>query len=256
MSQWDYIWMGLVMGAGSFGHCLGMCGAFPLHLAAGRGVLGNLARQLPWHAGRIVTYVFLGALAGYLGGIIGSPERPWIQKGLTWLAGGAMILAGLAMLGLWPRRAARAADSQAAADRDMAARGDGLFASLFRQLFARPTPSGALVLGLACGFLPCGIVWTALALSIKTSSVPAGMATMAALGVGTVWSLLVLGLTGGLARQALRRWATAVAGAILIIMGAATVLRGSGLLGAALPHGQGHPASATTTQASAHPCCN
>jgi sulfite exporter TauE/SafE len=249
VSQWDYIWIGLVVGAGSFGHCLGMCGAFPLHMAAGRGVWANLARQLPWHAGRIVTYVFLGALAGYFGGVIGAPERPWVQRGLTWIAGAAMVLAGLAMLGLLPRRVKAWRPG----------RGEGLFPLVFRQLFARPTPAGAMVLGLACGFLPCGIVWAAVAMSAGSRSVPTGMATMAALGVGTVWSLLILGLTGGLMRQALRRWGTLVAGVILIVMGAATVLRGSGVLKEILPHGPmpaaTSPSGATSVPATEPECC-
>ena len=54
----------MAAGAAAFAHCLGMCGALALHLSAGAERWSALGRQLCWHAGRIVTYTFLGSLAG------------------------------------------------------------------------------------------------------------------------------------------------------------------------------------------------
>jgi hypothetical protein len=53
------------------------------------------------------------------------------------------------------------------------------------------------------------------------------MATMAAMGAGTVWSLLLLGMTGHAVKLRLRRWAPAIGGMVVVVLGLTTVLRGT-----------------------------
>jgi len=179
-----------------------------------------------------------------------------------------MILMGAGVLGILPYRG-----------RGLIG-GEGLLASVFRQFFQRPTPAAALVLGAATGFLPCPIVLAFLALAVHSGSVVTGMAVMAGLGVGTAWSLLVLGLTGQLLTIRLRRWGGAIGGSVLVLLGIATVLRGTEtfhyLLGcppavhqrasaaakgaAQEPASQSQPASATDSSSSPPPpagkgCC-
>ena len=193
----------LVTAALSFPHCLGMCGAFPLHLS---GSERPFSRQLCWHAGRIVTYVFLGFL--FSGRVV-----PAAQNVLAVALGLVMVVMGLLLMGALPSRF-RAGET-----------GEGFFASFIRQIFRAPTGAGALTLGLATGFLPCPIVLGFLAFSAQSGSVLTGMAVMAAVGVGTVWSLLVLGLTGSLFSARLRRWGAVASGVVLVLLGAATALR-------------------------------
>jgi len=238
-----YVGLGLAGGALAFAHCLGMCGGFALHLSRAPSRWGMLARQLLWHAGKTFTYVFLGAMAGFVGGLAGAASAmPWVQKALAYAAGAAMVLMGLAILGFLPRRV-KAASAPSSAS---VGEGEGVLSSLFRQFFREPTPAGALVLGLATGFLPCPIVVGFLALSAQSGSVATGMATMAAMGVGTVWSLLLLGLSGHVLTLRVRRRGAAVAGALLIFLGAATALRGTEtfhhLLGCPRVPGQAAPA--------------
>jgi hypothetical protein len=95
------------------------------------------------------------------------------------------------------------------------------------EFFRHPTPAGAAVAGAATGFLPCPVVLAFLAMSVQAGSAPAGMAIMAAMGVGTVWSLLVLGMTGQMLRARLRRWGPVVGGMVVIVLGVTTVLRGT-----------------------------
>ena len=85
--------LGLVSGL----HCLQMCG--PIALVVGAGA----AAALLYNAGRIVTYTFLGAVAG-----LGGPTALMLARAATAtaiFAGAAMIVAGLLMIGLLPRRA-------------------------------------------------------------------------------------------------------------------------------------------------------
>ena len=230
------LWIAFVAGASAFAHCLGMCGPFALHLSRGPSRPAVLGNQLLWHTGRITTYVFLGALAGGLGNVIlRALSASWAPKALAWSAGGVMILMGLALLGLRPRLRPAGA-------------GGGLFAGLAGQLMGPPRPAAALVLGLATGLLPCPIVLAGLALAVQAGSVPAGMALMAALGAGTLWSLLLLGLAGQTVVAGLRRWGAPLAGAIVLLMGVATVLRGT----EGFHHLLGCPAPAQTAPA---PCC-
>jgi uncharacterized protein len=215
----DVICIAFIGGAASFAHCLGMCGGFALHLAAGPSKAAMLARQLLWHFGRITTYVFLGALAGFLGNRISLAQWPWVRDLPGYLAGAVMIVMGLALLGLlpWRRTGARNAD-------------EGVLASAFRHFFGLPTPLSALALGLANGFLPCPITLAFLALAAQSGSVLMGMATMAAMGVGTVWSLLVLGMGGHMFKTHLRRWGAVVIGIALVLLGSWTILRKTGVL--------------------------
>jgi sulfite exporter TauE/SafE len=91
-----------------------------------------------------------------------------------------------------------------------------------------------------------------LALSVQSGSVAVGMAVMAAMGAGTVWSLLVLGVTGHMVTLRLRRWGTAVAAAVLILLGVATALRGTEALHRVL----GCPPAPVAAEPAAPPCCH
>jgi sulfite exporter TauE/SafE len=210
------IWLALVGGAAAFAHCLGMCGGFALHLGQGATPRGVLARQMLWHAGRTTTYVFLGAIAGFLGGGFAAAwNYAWLQEVLAYVAGGIMIVMGLVTLGLAPTWRRREAD------------GGGLLASVLGRLVGRPSPGAALAMGLATGLMPCPIVLAFLASAVAGRSVLMGMGTMAALGVGTIWSLLILGLTGHMLTARMRRWGMIVAAATIILLGVATVMRGT-----------------------------
>ena len=211
----EFVWMALLGGAAAFPHCLGMCGGFALHLSAGDNKVTVLVRQILWHAGKITTYVFLGALAGFFGAMVSLARWPAVKDIPGYLAGAIMVLMGLFVLGLFPTRKGRTGGAE----------DDGLFTSLFGQFFQKPSPLSALVLGLATGFLPCPITLGFLALAAGSGSVLLGMGVMAAMGLGTVWSLLVLGMTGHMFRAKWKRWGAVLVGILLVLMGTWTILR-------------------------------
>ncbi len=211
----EYLWLPLVGGAAAFPHCLGMCGGFALYLSSGESKAAVLFRQACWHAGRITTYAFLGALAGALGGLVSLAKWPAVKDVPGYLAGAVMVIMGLFVLGLFPSRGKRS-DS---------ADGDGLFTSLLRQFFQKPSPLSALCLGLATGFLPCPITVSFLALSAERGGPLLGIGIMVAMGLGTVWSLLVLGMTGHMFRAKWKQRGAVLVGIILVLMGTWTILR-------------------------------
>lgn len=234
-----YIWMALVGGAVAFPHCLGMCGGFALHLAGGEGRWATLARQVCWHLGRTLTYVFLGALAGFLGHSVNLSQWPVLKALPGYAAGTLMIIMGVLVLGVWPR-AARAAGG-----------GAGIISFLFGQFLRKPTATWALVLGLANGFLPCPITLAFLAVAAQTASVPTSMLLMAAMGVGTMWSLLVLGLTGHAVKVQWKRRGAVAVGVLLVLLGSWTILRKAG----ALPPLPGMDAPALGAPGPSSDCC-
>jgi len=216
---WSHFAVGLAGGALAFVHCSGMCGGFALHLARGGAFAQALGRQLFWHVGKTCTYVFLGALAGFGGSrldvLLGVS---WAARLLAVAAGAAMVLAGLTLLGMVPRRRPAAGSSP------------GWWATLYGGLFEHPAPVAALGLGVATGFLPCPIVLAFLAYAARSASVPAGMATLAGLGVGTMWALLLVGLTGHALGHRLRRPGAVAGGVVLVALGLVTALRGTEVL--------------------------
>ncbi len=221
----QYVWAGLAGGAAAFAHCLG-CGGFALHVSEGGSGRAALGPELS-DAGKTATYVALGAgrvrrrrgrLAGGLAGA---------QKVLACPAGAIMVLMGARLIGLLPGRRADVVG---------------------RPLRGRVPPvlraadsAGRVRVGLMTGLLPCPVVFGFLALSLQSGSVLTGMATMAAMGAGTVWSLLLLGMTGYALRARARRWGAVVGGIVLVLLGTVTILRGTG----AMHHLMGHHNSAT-----------
>ena len=223
-----HIWIGLAGGALAFAHCMGMCGGFAMHLSSGGRTAVVLGRQLAWHAGKTFTYVFLGALAGFGGSMLQSHAGIlWVQKALTVAAGGVMVVMGIGVLGFLPHAAGRQSPLGDCRGQRTGRQDEGLWSALFRTFFSQPTLGGAFGLGVATGFLPCPVVMAFLAYAAQTGSTAAGMLTMAAVGAGTLWSLLLLGMTGRLIHARLRRWAAVVAGVVLILLGVATALRGT-----------------------------
>ena len=202
----------------AFGHCLGMCGGFALHLSQGKNGTRVLAGQLLWQAGKLSTYTSLGALAGYAGGFIDLAflNHNRFQNLLSYATGIIILLMGLSLLGLLPVRRIKGGSA-----------GEGALTALARRFFSASSPGAALIMGMATGLLPCPIVLSFLAFSLQSGSVAKGMATMGALSLGTMLPLLLFGGLSRLTRFHLRSWAPRAGGIILILLGLSTVLRGT-----------------------------
>ncbi|MCA9900802.1 MAG: sulfite exporter TauE/SafE family protein [Ardenticatenaceae bacterium] len=200
---------------GSLGHCATMCGGVSVLLAR-RGVTQG------WHwvgvqLGRLYSYCVLGALAGWFGqSVIGglgggsAGHDGHDVSGVTslgmWQGGLALFTAvlafymALAMLGRVPSLEL------------MLVRFTRLWGRLMRRLTVQTeprtlqaTPLTAFGLGIAWGFLPCGLVLAALLAAAVAGSPLRGGMTMLVFGLGT------LPLTWGITLLARRpEWRTAV----------------------------------------------
>ena len=215
----------LVFGLGlvSSLHCLQMCGpivlSYSVAMAKGGAFRGDMLRaHLSYNAGRILTYMALGAVAGAAGGGIGMLGRlAGLASGARIFAGAAMIVAGLAMLRVFPSRGLVQVERRGFA---------GFLTRGIGRLLTGSRPGGKFALGLMLGLLPCGLIYAALLKSVESASPVAGALTMLAFGLGTAVALLGMGVASSVAGLRMGAWGNRVAGASIVVAGAFLLWRG------------------------------
>jgi hypothetical protein len=88
-----------------------------------------------------------------------------------------------------------------------------------RRLLPVRSSAHALALGAAWGFVPCGLVYAALALALGAGTAPAGALVMLAFGAGTLPVMtLVTTFLGGLARKLTTGWPRRAAGLVVLVL--------------------------------------
>jgi sulfite exporter TauE/SafE len=229
-----------IAGLAGSGHCAAMCGGVAGALAmrarmvdpAQKNRRAQLALGLAYNLARISSYALAGALAGLLGHtLLRAVDVAPLSLALRVLAGFIMLAAGGRLLFGW-----RLLEPIEAA-------GAGLWRRIapWTQRGARRGGlSGAIGLGLAWGWLPCGLTYSMLLLAATTASTTTGALIMAAFGLGTLPSMLTATLAFDRAARTLAARASLrnVAGALLVAFG---VWTGGSALYHALAHDQaGH----------------
>ena len=210
-------------------HCVQMCGPIVLSYSVALDALNKevphgspisplLRNHLAYNAGRILTYSVLGALAGIFGGTMGLLGRlAGFSHILGIVSGGLMIVVGVSMLGVIPSSLLGA----------RLFRIPSLFLRRVGKLLSAPGSGNRFLLGLALGFLPCGLIYAALLKAMASGSGFAGAATMLAFGLGTAGALLVLGMFSSAIRIRLNRWGSQLAAVGVTLMGLFLVWRGT-----------------------------
>lgn len=176
------------------GHCVAMCGgiAGALEAAAAPGTVSRGALRAGYQGGRLLGYSLAGALAGGLGaGLFNMASRQTALAVSHWITAAMMLLLGLYLSGAWR--------GPLAALERTGLRVWQALAPLRRRLLPVGGPLGAVRMGVLWGFLPCGLVYSALALALSTGSAAGGALSMLAFGAGTLpVMLLVSGAAGRL----------------------------------------------------------
>lgn len=187
--------------AGSIAHCAAMCGPFVLAQLPDAGrpkgeALLMRGALIPYHLGRATTYTLLGAAAGGLGGgLAQSFPRSQLLLGVFLMVGAALFLAqALKGLGVLP---------MVSGGSGLASSAGAALARIARPLLLRRDGVAGYALGVALGFLPCGLLYGALAAAAGTGSALAGALAMAAFTASTVPALVAIGCAGAGVAQ---RW--------------------------------------------------
>jgi uncharacterized protein len=197
-------------------HCAQMCG--PIVLSYSMGGRGTAAGHLCYNGGRLITYAVLGALAGAMGHAMGFMGRlAGIQQTAAMVSGVLMIIAGVFMTGAIPAQRLVQLDRFGVST---------LFSRTIGRLILAPGALSKLALGLAMGFLPCGLLYAALLKAASTGAPLDGAASMAAFGAGTAGTLLAIGIFSSAVTLRLGRWSNRLATASVVVMGVFLLWRG------------------------------
>lgn len=200
-------------------HCLGMCGgvvgalAFSLEVKHQASWWRMLPFQLAYNAGRILSYMLIGALFGALGMVLNQSlaELLPLQQALQVIAGLFMIALGLYLAGWWF--------------------GVAVIERVGRRLWLKLAPYAermrtvknipqAGLYGLIWGWLPCGLVYSMLILALTAGGALQGALVMLAFGLGTLPNLLLIGVFAFFfTRLSRNQWVKALAGLTVIAMG-------------------------------------
>ena len=176
--------------AGFFGsgHCLGMCGPIVVLLESPDGQPGALnptLRRLAYNSGRMLFYVLLGVIAGTLGVVL--TKIAGIKIGLSILR----ILAGLLVIALGLNLLF---DFRSLSYLE---KGGTLvwrrLSPLARHVLPISTPARALGAGFIWGALPCGLVYSSVAIAGTSGSAASGALIMLVFWLGTLPALLLAG---------------------------------------------------------------
>lgn len=214
---------GLAMGFLGSSHCIGMCGGIAGALSAAPGGAAHsgeaFRRSLANNVGRVASYTSAGAVAGGFGAAfagLGGADGMLVLRGVAALlivaaglhvAGWSSALLGLEKLGggVWRR-----------------------LAPLAQRARSSHSLPAALAFGALWGWLPCGLVYSALVVAAASGSAAGGALVMAGFGLGTLPATLAIGVFAGRGRSLLRSpSARRAAGLAVIVFGVWTFAAGA-----------------------------
>jgi uncharacterized protein len=188
------IFVSLFLGGllGSLNHCVGMCSPFVLaQISSHKNDAPILSLQkisnaslIPYHLGRITTYVFLSVLVSLFSfQIIGSSFGQFMI---------ALLLAGagtIYIMNAFPQISLKFKNIMVF---DVAS----VMSVLINPLSQNTGYLARYFLGIILGFLPCGLVFAALMLTITIGNITLSALGMMLFGLGTVPALFIVALLG------------------------------------------------------------
>lgn len=165
-------------------HCVGMCGGIVGALSMGTSARWSML--LAYNGGRILSYTVAGALAGALGAAsLGLEGQVPVRMILYFLANLMLVALGFYLLGV----------TRALAFTERAGQHLWRLIQPFtRRFLPARSVSQAFPLGFLWGWLPCGLVYSALAGALTAGSAERGATMMLLFGLGTLPNLLLAGI--------------------------------------------------------------
>ena len=208
----DYLQPLIIGLVGSF-HCIGMCGPLALSLPLKeQSLTTRITSALLYNFGRIVTYGFLGLLLGFLGfGFSMWGIQQWIS-----IAMGALMIFSVGVPLMF---------KQATFVTRLFDRLYKVLTTAFGRFFGVRT-YGSVLLN---GFLPCGLVYIALAGALLVTNPVNGAIYMIFFGLGTLPALLATSLAGTFLKATFRTSVRKLMPYIVLTIGILFVLRGMNL---------------------------
>lgn len=213
---WAIITAGGLLGLAGSAHCVGMCGPLAMslpihHLSRGRQLLSILL----YHFGRVITYSVLGLLFGLAG------RSLYLADFQQWFSIGAGIIMLLLAFHYFIGRSN--------AYPKWVQRWYQPLQVLMGRLLRNNNTASFLLLGMANGLLPCGMVYMAIFAAIGLSDPLQSMFFMTMFGAGTIPAMFLLSWFGIRISLNVRRNLKRATPFIIAAMGIILILRGMNL---------------------------
>jgi len=214
---WQVMIAGLTLGATGSLHCVGMCGPLSLalpthHMSSFRKIISLLLYQI----GRVVTYSIIGLLVGFVG------RRIYIagyQQLFSILLGSVVLI--LALFYFIKRNTFHSPS--------FARIYNPIQKLVVRAINQADGPFGFLLMGMANGLLPCGMVYLAVAAALSFSELSETVSFMAMFGMGTLPAMLIVAFAGRMINIELRRTLRKIVPVFVVLTGMILILRGLNL---------------------------
>jgi len=205
---------------GAFGHCVGMCGGFVLAYTATKvdqqwSKTKQMIAHLLYSIGRVTSYMFLGALFGYLGQKV---SFDMTTKGVLFISVGIlMFLIGLSLVG--KIKFLNSIESSIAQS--------SLFGKLFRAVIHSKSLISFYLVGVLNGLIPCGLVYFFATAAIVSGSAIKGAVVMGVFGVATIPVMISVGIFSSMIQGvSYRQLILKIAAVVVMLFGLFTAYKG------------------------------
>ncbi|WP_337865808.1 sulfite exporter TauE/SafE family protein [Ignavibacterium sp.] len=211
------IFSALAVGFFGSAHCIGMCGPIAIALPVpNSGAFNFIVGRVLYNIGRIFTYSFLGALFGLLGSRI---VIAGFQQFVTIFFGVIILL-----IVLTPFKYKAKFTQHKLVQKISTPIKSGI-----AELFKQGTVSSMFLIGVLNGFLPCGLVYIAIAGAIASGDAVSGMLYMILFGIGTFPAMFAATIFGKFINLNIRRKLAKAVPAFAIVLAVLFILRGMAL---------------------------
>ncbi len=220
METIDFLTIISIAFIGSFGHCVGMCGGIVIAYSTTKIDTAwdknhQIIAHILYSLGRVTTYVFFGALFGYIGSVISFSN---IANGVL------LIIAGLVMIAVGFSLSGRIKLLSVV---EHSIQNSSWYHKNFKGLLESEFLGSFYILGLLNGLLPCGFVYFFAITAASTASAIDGAIVMAIFGLSTIPAMFSLGFFIGIFRKSsIRSFMIKLAILGVLIYGGYTVYSG------------------------------
>ena len=222
---------------GGIGHCSGMCGPIVATYSLNLRPLSPVSRgyaylpHLFYNIGRITTYSIIGGIMGLTGSFAGVVQTIERFQNITMAGIGAlMIFMGLAATGWF---SFNRGGKSAAGPNGLTAALSSAVNRMIAFISETHTSGSFYAIGMATGFIPCGLLYTAYIAAAgagagSTSQAEGflkGMLMLFLFGIGTAPSLFLIGRIAALKGEWIRKRFYRISSLFMIIIGAVLIFR-------------------------------
>lgn len=211
------IFSALAVGFFGSAHCIGMCGPIAIALPVPQSNAFNfVSGRVLYNIGRIFTYSFLGALFGLLGSRI---VIAGFQQFATIILGVIILLVVITPF----KYKAKITQHKLVQKISLPIK------SGIGELFKQGTIPSMFLIGVLNGFLPCGLVYIAIAGAIASGDAVSGMMYMTLFGLGTFPAMFLATVFGRFINLNIRKKLSKAVPVFAAILAILFILRGMAL---------------------------